>query len=128
MIGIDVVHVPRFRALIGRRPRFVDRFFTPEERRHAESFRDPLLHLAGTFAAKEAVLKSLGSGPPVAYARRVEIARDAEGAPVARFEGGLIPISVTHDGDVAAAIALAPGVSAGARPSASRREPSSARR
>jgi holo-[acyl-carrier protein] synthase len=107
MIGLDVVDVPRFRAVAARRPSFPDRFFTPEERRHARRFRDPLLHLAGTFAAKEAVLKSLRVGPAVAYARRVEIVRDDGGAPHARFGGRRIAVSVTHDGAVAAAIALA---------------------
>ena len=107
MIGLDVVDVPRFRALATRRPRFVDRFFTAEERRHARRFRDPLLHLAGTFAAKEAAMKSVRAVPAVAYARRVEIVRDAGGAPFVRFGGRRIALSVTHDGDVAAAIALA---------------------
>lgn len=107
MIGIDVVDVSRFRALAARRPSFLDRFFTAEERRHARGFRDPLLHLAGTFAAKEAVLKSVRMGPVVAFARRVEIVRDDRGAPRAEFRGRRIAVSVTHDGDVAAAIALA---------------------
>lgn len=109
MIGVDVVHVPRFREVVRRRPRFVERFFTAEERRHAGTFRDPLLHLAGTFAAKEAILKSVRAGPPVAYARRVEIARDAAGAPCVRFAGRRIAISITHDGEVAVAVALDPG-------------------
>ena len=106
MIGVDVVHVPRLRALLDRAPRFVDRYFTPEERHHAMQFSDPVVHLAGTFAAKEAVLKSTRAGPPVAYARRVELLRDADGAPYARLGRRRIAVSITHDGDVAIAVAI----------------------
>jgi phosphomannomutase len=39
-IGVDVVDVARMRAVIGRRPRFVDRVFTEGERRYAARFKD----------------------------------------------------------------------------------------
>lgn len=54
--GIDIVDVARFDALLARKPRFADRFFSEEERMHPR--------LGGTFAAKEAVVKALGLRQP----------------------------------------------------------------
>ena len=62
--GIDIVDVQRLRQLIERHgERFLCRCFTPEEvayaRRRPQRFAE---HLAARFAAKEAVLKVLGTG------------------------------------------------------------------
>jgi phosphopantetheinyl transferase (holo-ACP synthase) len=62
-------------------------------------------HLAGTLAAKEAVIKSLRLGPLVAWSRRIEIHRE-QGVPYAVVDGQTVPISISHDGGVAAAIAV----------------------
>jgi holo-[acyl-carrier protein] synthase len=107
MIGIDVVDVARFRALLRRQPAFAKRFFTAEERAYCERFPDPPLRLAGTFAAKEAAAKSLGGASPAACARRVHVVRSDDGAPHARFDGRRVALSISHDGDVAVAVAVA---------------------
>lgn len=104
-LGIDVVDVARFRALLDRRPAFTQRFFTPAERDYCEAFSDPALRLAGTFAAKEAVMKALQLTPAAAWARRIEITRPDDGAPIANARGQVIPVSVSHDGGMAVAVA-----------------------
>ena len=109
MIGIDVVDVERLRALLDRSPGFVHRYFTREERIHCLGFGDPVTHFAGTLAAKEAVMKALNLVPAAAYAGRVEVVRGSTGAPEARFEHARVRVSITHDGPVAAAIALVSG-------------------
>lgn len=60
--GIDLVSVERFRRAAERRPRLLERVFTPGELARAGKRRDPVRHLAGSFAAKEAALKALGTG------------------------------------------------------------------
>ena len=116
-IGIDVVDVARFRALLERSPGFAVRFFTADERAHCATSRDPALHLAGTFAAKEAVMKALGLTPAPAWARRIGIERDASGRPAGMVTGAPpVAVSISHDGPVAVAAALAtPDAAAGAR-------------
>jgi holo-[acyl-carrier protein] synthase len=60
--GIDVVSVPRIAAMAGEHgQRFLDRCFTPAEQEYCGRQRRPE-HLAGRFAAKEAILKALGTG------------------------------------------------------------------
>ena len=108
-LGVDVVEIDRFRALLARSPGMTGRFFTEEERAYCADSSDAPLRLAGTFAAKEAVMKALGLTPAPAWARRIRIERGRDGRPAA-FVDGLPPVSVSisHDGPVAVAVALAP--------------------
>ena len=106
MLGIDVVDIERFRAVLTRCPRMPDRFFTAIERAHCRETSDPALHLAGTLAAKEAVMKAMGLTPAPAWARRIEVSHSPTGAPVATVEGTEISVSLSHDAGVAVAVAL----------------------
>jgi holo-[acyl-carrier protein] synthase len=109
MIGIDVAQVGRLRELLDRYPAAEARFFTHAERNHCHAHGDPAVHFAGTLAAKEAVVKALGLGPVAAWARRIEITRDRSGAPSVIVGGHAsdIALSISHDGDVAVAVAVA---------------------
>ena len=61
--GIDIASIPRIERSLGRfAERFLQRCFTRSEQGYALSRRRPATHLAGRFAAKEAVLKALGTG------------------------------------------------------------------
>lgn len=115
-LGVDVVEVERFRALLERSPRFAARFFTADEREHCAASGDAAERLAGTFAAKEAVMKALGLTPAPAWAARIRIARAASGRPEAVVDGRAVAVSISHDGPVAVAVALAlPDAATGAR-------------
>lgn len=109
--GIDVVGIERFRELIGRVPNFVDRFFTAAELAYCNSAPDPVKRLAGTFAAKEAVMKALGLTPAPAWAKRIEVTRTAAGVPQANVEGRQIAVSISHDAGIAIAVAVPVAVS-----------------
>ena len=62
-IGIDVVEVERVESSISEfGERFVNRIFTESEREYCESQKQPSIHYAARFAAKEAVAKALGTG------------------------------------------------------------------
>ena len=62
--GIDLVETARVRQLIDEHgQRFLNRCFTPAEQAYAKrSVKREVEHLAGRFAAKEAILKVLGTG------------------------------------------------------------------
>ncbi len=62
--GIDIVETARVQRLVDEHgQRFLDRCFTPAEQAYcARSPKRYFEHLAGRFAAKEAVLKVLGTG------------------------------------------------------------------
>ncbi|MFN2488291.1 MAG: holo-ACP synthase [Actinomycetota bacterium] len=108
MIGVDVVDIARFRAALQRTPALERRLFTRAERDYCRAAPDPVLRLAGTLAAKEAVIKALRLGSLAAWGARIEIARRADGAPRARVGAREIAVSISHDGPVAVAVALDP--------------------
>jgi holo-[acyl-carrier protein] synthase len=62
--GIDLVETARIREMIEEHgQRFLDRCFTPAEQASADARRKRRIeHLAGRFAAKEAILKVIGTG------------------------------------------------------------------
>lgn len=77
-VGVDVVDVARFTRVLQRRPRLIARLFTQRERDDAAERPE---RLAARFAAKEAVLKALGSGLGDASFLSIEVRRQASGAP-----------------------------------------------
>ena len=61
--GIDMVSCQRLAEVVDRHgDRFLQRVFTPTELSYCLSKKRQIEHLAGRFAAKEAVLKVLGTG------------------------------------------------------------------
>lgn len=134
MIGVDVVEVPRFRALLARRPRVAERVFTPAERAYAEARTDPAERLAARFAAKEAAMKALGAGFGDVAFRDIEVVRAGSGQVGLRLSGraaaradraGIAAwhLSLSHTAGLAVAVAVAvvpgggmPPVAAGEQP------------
>jgi holo-[acyl-carrier protein] synthase len=119
-IGLDAVDVARFRRVLARRPRLAERLFTAGERAYAARRADPTERLAARFAAKEALLKSLGVGIGAAAFHDIEVVATPSGAPrlalrgraaalaesvgVVRFE-----LSLTHTHTSAQAVVVALG-------------------
>jgi holo-[acyl-carrier protein] synthase len=88
--GIDIVETERIRKLCDEHgQRFLDRCFTPAEQRYcADNPKRYFEHLAGRFAAKEAVLKVLGTGWRGGIAwTDIEITRDTSGQPAIVLTG-----------------------------------------
>ena len=88
--GIDLVETARIAELIDRHgERFLARCFTEAERAYADgSAKRRLEHLAGRFAAKEAVLKVLGTGWAQGIAwTDAEVVRLHTGQPTVRLHG-----------------------------------------
>lgn len=62
-IGTDIVEIERIRGMIDRHgDSFLERCFTPDEIAFATKYKDPAVRYAGRWAAKEAVVKVLGTG------------------------------------------------------------------
>lgn len=80
-IGVDVVEIERFRRSLERTPSMQRRLFTDDELRYATAKRDPVPSLAVRFAAREAVMKSLGLGLGAFGFHDVSVARAPSGAP-----------------------------------------------
>jgi holo-[acyl-carrier protein] synthase len=117
-IGADLVYVPRLTAVLERQPAFVRRVYTAAEAAYCQAHRAPAPRFAGRFAAKEAVLKALGTG--LARGMRwqdVEIAVGPHGAPEVRLHGAVaawarargvraVHVSISHHGHYALACAV----------------------
>lgn len=118
-LGVDIVEIDRMREALRRRPRMKERLFSEEERAYCEGRNKPEIHYAMRFAAKEAVLKALGTGFSGMRFRDVEVVRDERGRPVPRLSGraaevaeaaGVVEmhlsLSFTHATAVASAVAI----------------------
>jgi holo-[acyl-carrier protein] synthase len=121
-IGIDLAQIPRMRRILERwDERFLRRVFTETEIAYCRRHRDPVPHLAARFAAKEAVLKALGTGLRMGVNwQEIEVRRARGEAPTVVLSGRCralaeargadrVLISLTHDGDYALAEVLLVG-------------------
>ena len=120
-LGVDIVEIERMRVILQRTPRFKERVFTADERAYCDGTASPEIHYATRFAAKEAVLKALGTGFGCGKydPRDVEVRRSAKGRPyvvlhraakelAAQQQINEIPVSLsyTHIEAVACAMAI----------------------
>jgi holo-[acyl-carrier protein] synthase len=87
-IGVDIIEIERVAEAVARR-RFRERIFSDAERAYCEDGGSPRRvaeRYAGRFAAKEAILKALGTGMRIPL-REVETLRGESGAPYVRMSG-----------------------------------------
>lgn len=118
-LGVDIVEIDRMREALRRHPRMKERLFSEEERSYCDARNKPEVHYAMRFAAKEAVLKALGTGFAGMRFRDVEVVRDDRGRPVPQLSGraaevaeaaGIVEmhlsLSYTHVNAVASAVAI----------------------
>ncbi len=121
-IGTDIVECLRIAQMIERHGElFINRVYTPHEIRYCQSRRQATQHFAGRWAAKEAVLKALGTGWRKGISwRDIEIRNQPGGKPVVGLRGGArdvveqlhireMLISISHCRSHATAYAIALG-------------------
>ncbi|MHC4299920.1 MAG: holo-ACP synthase, partial [Planctomycetota bacterium] len=118
--GIDLVDCPRIEQMVQRHgERFIDRVFTAAEQAYAKSSKNEIEKLAGRFAAKEAILKLIGTGwrGKIAWTD-IEVINNASGQPEVTITGEVrkiaesleidhISVSITHTANFAIASAVA---------------------
>ena len=84
-VGVDVIEISRVAATLGRfGNRFLERIYTPREITYCRG-RAP--QLAARFAAKEAVMKALGTGTRGVGWREIEVSRKRSGEPQIELHG-----------------------------------------
>lgn len=119
-LGVDIVEIARMRKILKRTPSFAAKVFSEAERAYCDGKATPEVHYATRFAAKEAVVKALGTGFSEGIGvRDIEVRRTSKGRPyvvltgrareVARERGVReIPVSLsyTHTEAVACAMAI----------------------
>jgi len=88
-LGIDATDIPRIATTLERYgERFMNRIFTDGEIAYCRRRREPAIHFAGRFAAKEAAMKALGTGHSQNVLwRDIEVVRRG-GPPQLQFHGG----------------------------------------
>ena len=131
-IGTDIVECPRIGKMIEQHGElFLRRVYTEREIRHCQARKHAIEHFAGRWAAKEAILKAIGTG----WSRGIawvdlEVRNMSSGEPKVLVRGGAkeaavqrgirdILISISHCRTYATAYALALGT----RPAKGPREP-----
>lgn len=117
-LGIDLIDIERIKKAKNRwGKRFLERVYTPNELEYCLRKRYPETSLAGRFAAKEAVMKALGTGLSMGVRwKDIEILNDRKGKPEVLVYGRtknligkrkvLISISHTNENAIAQALIL----------------------
>ena len=78
-VGVDIIELSRIRAVYERwGQKFLDRIYTPEEQAYC---RGRIPQLASRFAAKEAVMKALGTGIRGVGWKDIQVTRRRGGPP-----------------------------------------------
>jgi holo-[acyl-carrier protein] synthase len=120
-LGIDLIEVARFEREVTRHgDGVIDDLFTPPEIAACRRFRDPFPAYAIRFAAKEALLKALGTGLVGRMSwRDIEVLEEADservrltgetGSAAARLGVGRIHLSTVRAGEHAAASVVLEG-------------------
>ena len=122
-IGTDIIECLRIGQMIERHGElFITRVYTEHEIQYCQSRKQAIQHFAGRWAAKEAILKALGTGWRKGISwRDVEVRNEPGGRPVACLRGGArdvvehlgitdMLISISHCRSHATAYALAQGI------------------
>ncbi len=119
-IGIDIIEIERIKGAVEKNNKFLERFFTSNEIEIFKSKNFKPATIAGFFAAKEAVVKSLGTGFRNMKWQDIEVGQDSLGKPFIKlhnngrqiaYDKGIeeILISISHSRFNAVAQAMAVG-------------------
>ncbi len=115
-VGTDIIKVERIKKILVKyHDRFLNRVFTQDEQAYCLKRKDPALHLAGRFAAKEAIVKALGTGFSEGLSwLDFEIVKDDTGKPTVvyssfvaeKFDHPVLLLSISHCHEYATAVAI----------------------
>ena len=121
-LGTDIVEIDRIRGMIDRHgDHFIERCFTPGEIEYSNRHRDSAVRFAGRWAAKEAVVKVLGTGfvKGITF-HDVEVVPLPSGQPSVRLSGEaaeianglgirMVRLTISHAREYAVATAIGLG-------------------
>lgn len=119
-VGTDIIEIKRIEKALKTNPRFKEKLFTESERLYFNKIHNREESIAGSFAAKEAVSKALGTGFRAFEMKDIEIKRNELGKPYVELQGvakqlgeklGLehIQLSISHCKEYAVAFVVIEG-------------------
>tara|TARA_B100001029_G_C15048695_1_gene449062 strand:+ start:568 stop:921 length:354 start_codon:yes stop_codon:yes gene_type:complete len=111
LIGNDIVEISKIKRFIEEyNYKFLDKVFSEDEQEFCNNRANPVIHLAGRFAGKEAVKKILlqirQKSVPL---KKIEIRRTSKGPPLVYLNKKLkneIQVSISHTDKYATAVAV----------------------
>lgn len=95
-IGTDIIEVERIKNALNKRGDFLKKIFTEREIEMFEVKGNNLQTIAGNFAAKEAISKSLGLGIRGYNFKDIEILRNDLGKPIVKTYNNLEQICIQY--------------------------------
>ena len=119
--GVDLVELSKFKEIFTKNEGLVPDIFTKKEAAYCAAKKDPHIHFAGRFAAKEAGRKALSIGMSGAGIdntfREIEVLNAASGRPELFFHGwtekistkrkiSQATVSISHSGNYAVATVI----------------------
>jgi len=115
-IGCDIIEISRIKKSIARHGQhFYDKVYSKREQTYCLKHADPAPHFAVRFAAKEAIVKALGTGLRKGIGwQDIEIINNSDGKPEVHFSNAVnelfsypqVLISLSHCREYAMATAL----------------------
>lgn len=109
-IGTDIIEIDRIQKAVSRwGDIFLAHVFNDEEIQYSLKYKFPAPHLAGRFAAKEAVYKAIGNNRHLGW-KDINILNDADGKPYCvlkdkKFKNKIL-LSISHTRHYAVASAI----------------------
>lgn len=90
-VGTDILQISRMQDALERTPRLFQRILTDSELKQAQESANPTLFLAKRFAAKEAIVKALGTGIGRGVSwQHIEITKNEFGRPEVSLNSGAL--------------------------------------
>jgi holo-[acyl-carrier protein] synthase len=123
-IGVDLVKIDRIHKAGTNHSGFLERVFTEREREYCSRQKFPAQHYAARFAAKESVLKAIGTGWSAGVRwTDMEVLHGEGGGPIVNISGRVkdlmdlkgvkqVLLSYSHDGEYAVAQVVLEGSAA----------------
>lgn len=105
-IGVDVLNLKRFRRIVERNPKILERILTEQEIQLFKDYLDPIPHYAGRFSLKESIIKAGKDYLNIKSYKDIEILKDKYEKPFLNKPNGKILISLSHDGDYIFSMAI----------------------
>lgn len=117
-VGTDIIEISRIKNVVFKKNAILNRLFTDKELEYYKSKKMNIQSIASGFAAKEAVLKALGTELGMFKWKEIEVFRSSEGKPLIIFYSsvkefveqkgiGTIHITISHSKQYATATAVA---------------------
>ncbi len=105
MLGVDIVKINRIEKIYNKfGNKFLEKVFTDKEIIYIEKKNYSIETIAGLFAAKEALSKSMGTGISKLTFKNIEIFHDKNNAPYGKVYNKIFDLSISHEREYAIAV------------------------